>query len=302
MNTKSRSSRHILLGCTGVVALMLAVASIAYACVPHGDLVLTPQSGPAGSSVTAAGSGFPSGEPVAIHWGSTTGPVLKTVQGPGFTTQVTIPANAQPGVHTLVAATTDEHASHSQAPASFTVTGTPAPGPGPGPGTGTGPLPGPVPVKPSNPLVSTSPGAVLGGKTINGTGAGERLIGTPFDDVINCGGGNDVVLGGGGKDVINCGAGNDRVDGGAGNDKINGGSGKDRLKGGSGKDRISGASGNDKLAGGADGDRLLGGTGNDTLRGNSGRDRLLGGSGRDILFRDRLDILAGGAGRDRIVR
>ena len=266
-------SRRVVVGVVGVLAAVLASVSLAWACVPQGYLSLTPASGPAGSTVTAKASGFPAGSTVEIRWMSKTGQVLSTGTGPSFSTPIKILA-AAPGVYYVSAATTGEHRDHSATVAAFRIAapGTPAPG-------GTTPT---------------------GGRTITGTMGDDRLVGTPFNDVINCGAGNDRVLGNGGDDVINCGSGHDRVDGGDGKDRILGGSGIDVLKGGRHNDRISAGSGNDRLWGGSGNDRLLGGRGNDALRGESGRDRLYGQSGRDVLFRSGTDRLFGGSGRDRI--
>ena len=273
----------------GALAATMAAAALAWACAPAGYLSLSPPSGAPGTQVTATASGFPTAE-VAIHWETVTGNVLATGMGPGFSTSLTIPSNAAPCSHLLVAATTDEHATHTQAPATFTVSGCPTGTPGPGGGTTTTPFP----------LINPFANAPQpGGKTITGTAAGETLVGTPYGDVIVCGAGNDVVRAGGGDDVIKCGAGNDRVDAGAGNDKVVGAAGKDVLIGGTGKDRLSGGPAADKLSGGAGNDKLLGGAGSDTLRGGKGRDRMAGGSGVDLLVRDAADIISG-AGRDRV--
>ncbi len=269
-------SRRLVFGSIGVLAAVLASVSLAWACVPQGTLDLSPTSGTAGSTVTAKGSGFPAGDTVEVRWESRTGPVLATSTGPSFSVPITIPASATPGVHYISAAVTGEHRDHSATVASFNVT---------------------VPGAPPAP-VGTNP---AGGKTLTGTIGDDRLVGTPFDDVIYCGAGNDRVLGGGGKDVISCGSGNDRVDGGPGNDTILGGPGKDRLKGGAHNDRVVGGSRNDRLWGGSGNDRLSGGLGNDVLRGDSGRDRLSGNSGRDVLFGSRTDLFIGGSGRDRVV-
>lgn len=270
--------RRILIGGIGVLAVVLATVSFAWACVPQGAFDLSPSTGAAGTQVTALGNNFPPG-PVEIRWGSRQGTLLATATGPSFSISVTIPSGLSPGVYYVSASPPEGgHGAHSATAAAFTVTDGP---------TGT-PSPGRSPSTPGTPLTPFSPFAVVGpapgGRAINGTSRGDTLTGTPFGDVINCGAGNDRVRGLGGNDVINCGAGRDRVDGGAGSD------------------RISGASGGDKLSGGRGNDRLKGGRGNDTLRGNAGKDRLFGGSGRDLLYRDRADILVGGAGRDRIVR
>lgn len=259
-----------------MLAAVLASVSLAWACVPQGSLSLTPASGPGGSTVTAKVSGFPADSTVEIRWGSKTGTLLKTGTGPSFSAPITIPSDAAPGVHYVSAAMAGEHQDHSATVAAFQIIAPGVPGPG-----------------------GTPPPA--GGKAITGTIGNDRLVGTPFDDVIICGAGNDRVLGGGGDDVIDCGAGHDRVNGGAGKDRILGGEGIDVLKGGSHNDRLVGGSSNDRLAGGSGNDRLLGGRGNDRLRGDGGRDRLYGESGRDVLFRSGTDRLFGGSGRDRMV-
>lgn len=65
--------------------------------------------------------------------------------------------------------------------------------------------------------------------TIVGTRRGDRLVGTPGDDVIYAGRGKDKVNGRGGDDIICGGAGNDRLKGGPGADRLIGGKGRDRL-------------------------------------------------------------------------
>lgn len=269
-------SRRVVAVIVGVLAVVMASVSVAWACVPQASLSLAPAGGTAGSTVTAKGSGFPAGDTVEVRWETRTGTVLATSTGPSFSVPITIPSSAAPGVHYVSAAVTGEHRDHSATVATFNVT---------------------VPGAPPAP-VGTSP---AGGKTITGTIGNDRLVGTPFDDVINCGAGNDRVLGGGGNDVINCGSGNDRVVGGDGNDTILGGSGTDRLKGGDHNDRIVAGSGRDRLWGGSGNDRLFGGLGNDVLRGDRGRDRLSGNSGRDVLYRSGSDRLIGGSGLDRMV-
>ena len=266
-------SRRFVVATVGSLAALVATASVAWACVPQGYLSLTPDTGPAGSTVTAKTSGFPDGTTIEIRWESKTGTVLKSGPGPGFTVPIRIPS-AAPGIHYVSAAVIGEHRDHSATVAGFRVVvpGQPVPG-------------------------GTTPTA---GRTITGTMGNDRLVGTPFADVINCGAGNDRVLGHGGNDVINCGSGHDRVDGGAGKDRILGGSGVDTLKGGAHGDRIAAGSGNDRLLGGSGNDRLLGGRGNDTLRGNGGRDRLFGNSGSDVLFWASGDRLFGGSGKDRV--
>jgi len=91
--------------------------------------------------------------------------------------------------------------------------------------------------------------------TIAGTAAGDRLVGTPGDDVIAAHAGNDRVFGRGGHDVI-C--------------------------GGPGDDDLRGEGGNDVLVGGPGDDVLLGASGDDTLVGGGGRNVLRGAKGTDV--------------------
>ncbi len=272
------------MGMSGALVALLAAASLAWACVPAGNLTVAPKSGPAGSSATASLSGFPPGEPIEIRWNALDGKVLGNGTAP--TVPFAVPADAAPGTYIVVAMTTDEHGDHSAARATFTISGAAAPPPS------TPPASNPI-LTPVGPMVPESGTTESGGKRITGTSRSETLTGTRFADVIICGAGNDRVRGGGGNDVIKCGSGRDNVDGGAGNDKIFGGAGNDKIFGGAG---------NDKLLGGPGKDRLLGGAGNDTLRGEAGKDRLFGNLGRDLLFRGGSDFVSGGPGKNRIVR
>ena len=283
--------RHrILMGSIGVLSVVLATVSFAWACVPQGAFDLSPSGGPAGTQVTAVGNNFPAG-PVEIRWESRQGTLLTTATGPSFSVSLTIPSGVTPGVYYVSASPPEGgHGAHSATSAAFTVTDGSAGSPGP-PALGR---------QHASPLVdSTLP--ALGGKTIKGTSRSETLVGTPFADVIDCGAGNDRVSGGGGDDVINCGAGRDRVEGGGGDDRISGASASDKLFGGSGNDRVSGGAGKDRLSGGPGNDRLLGGAGNDALKGNAGKDRLYGNGGADVLFRGGTDRLFGGTGNNRII-
>lgn len=285
-------SRRMYVGFLGVLAVPLAAASLAWACVPRGTLTVDPTSAPSGSTITVTAADFPRDTGIDVRWNGQDGPRLATGTGPAFTAQVTVPSVAA-GAYVISGATMDEHAPHSEGRVAFEVTGsaTSPTAPALGPGLGTNPTPlNPFAVAPSN-----------GGKVITGTGGNNRLIGTSGRDVIRCGGGNDVVIAGGGDDFIDCGAGNDRVNGGSGDDEIRGGLGNDNLTGGTGDDEIRGDAGNDKLAGGLGTDDLNGGLGIDQLRGNGGRDRLNGAGGRDILYADRSDRISRGAG-DRVRR
>ena len=266
-------SRRIYVGLLGVVAVPLSVVSLAWACVPAGSVVVSPTSAPSGSTVSVTASGFPN-TPIEVYWNGLAGPRLAAGVGPAFTVNITVP-RVPAGAYVISAATTDEHAGHSEGRAAFEVTGSSDSGTAPTPAPGANTNPPPI-----NPFAPTP---ANGGKVITGTARANRLIGTSGRDVIRCGGGNDVVIAGGGDDYIDCGAGNDRVNGGAGDDEIRGGSG------------------NDKLTGGAGDDDLNGGLGIDQLRGNGGRDRLNGAGGRDTLYADRSDRISRGVG-DRVRR
>ena len=112
---------------------------------------------------------------------------------------------------------------------------------------------GPGPVAPGMP--SAVPRCAGRTATIVGTGARDRLRGTPRADVIVALGGNDVISGGRGNDLICAGAGNDRVRGDSGGDRLFGQSGKDRLNGGAGKDLLNGGPERDRCLGGRARDR-----------------------------------------------
>lgn len=93
---------------------------------------------------------------------------------------------------------------------------------------------------------------------VEGTARGERLIGTPWFDIIRGFGGNDIIFGG---------AGNDRIEGDAGNDVVHGGPGNDVIFGGPGDDRLYGDAGNDLIIGGNGRDRIDCGPGHDIVEG-----------------------------------
>lgn len=94
--------------------------------------------------------------------------------------------------------------------------------------------------------------------TINGTSAGEVIVGTPGIDVISARGGNDIVLGLGSADVICGGVGNDMIDGGPGGDLLLGESGNDVLNGRAGADGLNGSIGTDTCTSGSGIDNAAG--------------------------------------------
>jgi len=141
--------RRILLGSIAAPAVVLTAVSLAWACVPQGSFILNPSEGAAGAQVAASGSGFESG-PVEIRWESRTGPILARATGPSFNNvSITIPANAEPGVHYVSAANTGEHGDHSATAASFEVKGA-APPPPPA-ATSPPPAQQPAPNPPARP-------------------------------------------------------------------------------------------------------------------------------------------------------
>ncbi len=109
------SSRKWLLGMVATAMAVLIPAGLAFACV---TVVAFRTVGPGtvepGGTVEVFGADFARGEPVSIHLDSLDGPVLATVESPmpstmtsQFTVPVTIPADASPGQHILIA--TQDH-------------------------------------------------------------------------------------------------------------------------------------------------------------------------------------------------
>lgn len=94
----------------GMAPLVSLVAMIAlagpagrvFACTPQATMSINPTSGSAGSTTTVTGKSFREGT-VEIRWNSMTGPIIARPTGPNFATQVPIPADAQSGVHYIVA-------------------------------------------------------------------------------------------------------------------------------------------------------------------------------------------------------
>lgn len=126
---------------------------------------------------------------------------------------------------------------------------------------------------------------------LDGTNAGETLLGTAHADRIDGGLGGDLIAGGDGADYLF---------GSRGVDTLEGGTGDDTLIGGPQDDHLSGDEGADDLNGGGGNDTLLGGEGSDTLLGNIGDDILIGGAFGDRLMGDAgADTLNGGGGSDR---
>ena len=134
---------------------------------------------------------------------------------------------------------------------------------------------------------------------IQGTGAGELLVGTRKHDLIFGGGGDDRIHAKGGTDIVCAGGGADFVDGGLGQDRIYGMGGNDVLHGRGAGDWIHGGEGDDEIYGDLLDDKLFGDEGDDVLIGSHGTDLMVGGPGNDWLRGDtNRDELIGGAGYD----
>ncbi|HEV7437632.1 MAG TPA: cadherin-like domain-containing protein, partial [Pseudorhizobium sp.] len=136
---------------------------------------------------------------------------------------------------------------------------------------------------------------------IAGTDGVDRLIGSPYEDIIDGRDGNDVIYGREGDDMIVGGKGDDTLLGGDGDDVLHGDAGRDVIFGGAGHDIVFGGAGDDDLYGETGNDSLIGGQGNDRLMGGQGNDRLFGEDNDDVLHGEAgNDLLDGGAGRDEL--
>jgi len=87
-------------------AMVLGVASLAFACSPYAKLTsLSTSTGLPGDTITVSGGDFWSS--VLIRWGGFDGPVLATAaNGTGFTVPVRIPESAQPGTYLIAGVAT----------------------------------------------------------------------------------------------------------------------------------------------------------------------------------------------------
>ncbi|GFE82768.1 hypothetical protein GCM10011487_47680 [Steroidobacter agaridevorans] len=122
-------------------------------------------------------------------------------------------------------------------------------------------------------------------QVIEGTAAGEQLVGSQGKDLIKGLGGNDQMFGMTGDDTLQGGDGDDYLAGGDGGST---GSGADRLEGGAGNDTLAGQDGNDTLIGGIGNDSYVYGGGQDTIdNGDGGYDGIFFNDGIDA---SRLDF------------
>lgn len=115
---------------------------------------------------------------------------------------------------------------------------------------------------------------VAGGSTggeydqvIEGTAAGEQLVGSSGKDLIKGVAGDDQLFGMSGDDTLQGGEGDDYLSGGNGSGA---GSGDDRLEGGAGADTLVGEDGVNTLIGGAGNDNYVYGGGQDTIDNTGG--------------------------------
>lgn len=96
------------------VAMLLMSAMAAFACTNLATLNLSESAGSPGTTIDLTGSAFSTGEgvqPVQIHWDGADGPVLgeATPDSSGaIETSVTVPEDAEPGFHVLVATQAQE--------------------------------------------------------------------------------------------------------------------------------------------------------------------------------------------------
>ncbi len=119
--------------------------------------------------------------------------------------------------------------------------------------------------------------------TLEGTGAGDKLVG---------GVGIDRIRGLAGRDRIDALAGDDELCGGLGGDYLYGRDGLDTLRGEEGNDRLYGGRNGDVLDGGPGHDALIGGRGPDTFLAADGtKDCIVTGRGNDSVTADPFDLV-----------
>jgi Ca2+-binding RTX toxin-like protein len=176
-----------------------------------------------GASATLTGDGFLPDSNIVIELRSD--PVVvgsAVVDGEGsFSVEIRIPADAEPGLHTVVAVGRGLDGGRREVSVEVTV------------------------------LEAGGPECTIfgteGADVLFGTSGDDVICGLGGDDLIFAGRGNDVVLGGEGNDVVFAGRGADMVDGGAGDDVLFGGWGPDTLIGGPGLDALFGGPGVDTI-------------------------------------------------------
>jgi hypothetical protein len=141
-------------------------------------------------------------------------------------------------------------------------------------------------------LLRRDPGKRVGGQTLVGTRAAERLQGAPGrTNFMMALGDREVLIGGSGHDELGAYAETRGV-------RIYGGSGPDLIHGMGRDQQIFGGRGNDLIYGGPGNDLIAGGPGNDTIYSGHGRDSIHGGGGRDrIIAHGGVPTVVTGPGR-----
>lgn len=100
--------RKRLIGASAVVATVLVTAASAWACTNLASLNISSPSGNSGTKLDISGTAYATkgGSDVVVRWDSLTGPVLASIKPDATGTihgSVTVPADAKPGPHVLLA-------------------------------------------------------------------------------------------------------------------------------------------------------------------------------------------------------
>jgi len=194
---RHRGGRAVLTAAVTTGAMVLGVASLAFACSPYAKLTsLSSSIGLPGDTITVSGGDFWSS--VLIRWGGFDGPVLATAaNGTGFTVPVRIPESAQPGTY-LIAGVPTAPALNGQVAyrptRPFTVlrpASPPPPAPSKSVSTGGG-VPSPPPGEGGKASGGTTPHPVSGGPT---AGAAQRVPTAPFTGAAAPTSGNTAAAG-----------------------------------------------------------------------------------------------------------
>lgn len=86
----------------GAAVAAAVVAGPARPAVAAMQVTVSPSTGPPGTTFTVTGSGFAAAE-VEIRWDSQSGPLLDTAIGPDFSVAASVPDDARPNSHPVVA-------------------------------------------------------------------------------------------------------------------------------------------------------------------------------------------------------
>lgn len=86
----------------GAAVAAAVVAGPVDGAVASMQLTTSPSSGPPGTTFTVTGSGFAAAE-VEIRWDTQSGPLLNTATGPDFSVAASVPDDARPNSHPVVA-------------------------------------------------------------------------------------------------------------------------------------------------------------------------------------------------------